>query len=86
MSYEPHILINYAQLIRCKQELERLESRELVGSPAQRAYKALLNAIAEPAIIIGRFKLSLIRPDLTQHNRRVREALADLNITFGVAD
>lgn len=90
MSYEPDIIIEKKDLEKQRKHIEEVMN-SIRYSKIQRkwnqdAYEELEKALEHDTIKFPKFEIVIISPELTSHNRAVRELLDDLKISYRIND
>lgn len=89
MSYEPFLIIVKEDLHKKAGVIEEGSWQELPKKAAQKlhqrkaAFKELEESLAQEGVFIRGTKVVLIHPEISMHNRIVREILHELNVEFG---
>ena len=85
MSYEPRILIRTSDLEKNRKKIESIEhSNPLKNLKKQAAYNALLRALRIEPVVFPELSITVISPELSEHNAAVRNLLDELSIDYRI--
>jgi hypothetical protein len=86
MSYEPSLIIKMKDLQDNHDEICYAEDLYSKNEKKLKAYKELYNAIKMEPIVFEDKEFVIIQPELTSHNKAVRDLLDYLNIYYVLID